>query len=105
MHAMKTTIRPLALLSAMFGAAFGAGAAGAQELEVIGKPIPGAMSLQPAATDVAKATWALDNFLLWICIVIAGFVALLILWVILRYNRSANPTPKSFTHNSVVEVA
>ena len=101
MHAMKTTIRPLALLSATFGA----GAAFAQELEVIGKPEPRGVNFQPAATDVAVATYALDNFLLWIITAIAGFVALLILWVILRYNRRMNPNPKSFTHNSVIEVA
>ncbi len=105
MHAMMTTIRPLALLSATLGASFGAGAARAQELEVIGKPVPGAMNLQPAATDVAIATHALDDFVHLISIAIAGFVALLILWVIVRYNRRANATPKSFTHNSVVEVA
>ncbi|MEZ5722421.1 MAG: cytochrome c oxidase subunit II [Paracoccaceae bacterium] len=98
---MKTTIRPLALVTALLGA----GAARAQELEVIGKPEPRGMSFQPAATDIAVATYALDNFLLWIIVAIAGFVALLILWVIVRYNGRANPNPKSFTHNSVVEVA
>jgi len=109
MHAMMTTIRPLAFLSATLGAGLGAGlgasTARAQELEVIGKPVAGAMNLQPAATDVAIATWALDDFVHIISVAIAGFVALLILWVIVRYNRRANPTPKSFTHNSVVEVA
>jgi len=106
---MMTTIRPLAFLSATLGAGLGAGlgasTARAQELEVIGKPVAGAMNLQPAATDVAIATWALDDFVHIISVAIAGFVALLILWVIVRYNRRANPTPKSFTHNSVVEVA
>jgi len=101
MHAMKTTIRPLAFLSATLGAT----AAMAQELEVIGKPVAGAMNLQPAATDVAIATQSLDAFVHIISVAIAGFVALLVLWVIVRYNRRANPTPKSFTHNSVVEVA
>ena len=28
----------------------------------------------------------------------------LLLWVIVRYNRRANPTPKKFTHNMFVEV-
>ncbi len=105
MHAMMTTIRPLAILSATLMATLGAGAAAAQDLEVIGKPVPGGVDLQPAATDVAIATFALDNFLLWVTSAIAVFVALLILWVIVRYNRRTNPTPKSFTHNSVIEVA
>ena len=101
MYAMMTTIRPLALLSATLMA----GAAHAQELDVIGAPEPRGLNFQPAATDLAIATYALDNFLLWIITAIAGFVGLLILWVILRYNRRLNPNPKSFTHNSVVEVA
>ncbi len=101
MYAMMTTIRPLALLSATLMA----GAAHAQELDVIGAPEPRGLNFQPAATDIAIATYALDNFLLWIITAIAGFVGLLILWVILRYNRRLNPNPKSFTHNSVVEVA
>ncbi len=101
MNAMMTTIRPMALLTAILTA----GAARAQELEVIGKPVQGGMGFQPAATDIARATFALDDFLNIIIIAIAGFVALLILWVIVRYNRRANPNPKSFTHNSVVEVA
>lgn len=105
MHAMMTTIRPLALLSATLGATLGAGIAQAQELEVIGKPVPGATGFQPAATDIAIASQALDHFLLWIIVAIAAFVALLILWVIVRYNRRANPNPKSFTHNTVVEIA
>ena len=105
MHAMKTTIRPLAFLTAVFGAGVASVAARAQELEVIGKPVSGATGFQPAATDVAIATQALDHFLLYIIVAIAAFVALLILWVIVRYNRRANPTPKGFTHNTVVEVA
>ena len=32
------------------------------------------------------------------------FVLALLLWVIVRYNRRANPTPKKFTHNMLVEV-
>ena len=102
---MKTTIRPLAFLTAVFGAGVASVAARAQELEVIGKPVSGATGFQPAATDVAIATQALDHFLLYIIVAIAAFVALLILWVIVRYNRRANPTPKGFTHNTVVEVA
>ncbi len=101
MNAMMTTIRPLAFLSATFMA----GAAHAQDLEVIGAPEPRGINFQPAATDVAVATYALDDFLLWIITAIAGFVGLLIIWVIVRYNRRANPNPGSFTHNSVVEVA
>ncbi|WP_281843531.1 cytochrome c oxidase subunit II [Sinisalibacter aestuarii] len=98
---MKKTLWPTAFLSATLAAA----AARAQELEVIGKPVPGEMSLQPAATDVAIATHALDDLVHYIVIAIAVFVVLLVLWIILRYNRKANATPKRFTHNTPVEIA
>jgi cytochrome c oxidase subunit 2 len=44
------------------------------------------------------------NFLLPIIVVISLFVLALLLWVIVRYNRRANPTPRKFTHNMLVEV-
>lgn len=47
----------------------------------------------------------LDNMVLWIITVISIFVTLLLLIVIFRYNRKANPTPARFTHNSPLEVA
>jgi cytochrome c oxidase subunit 2 len=95
------TLRPLAFLMATLGAT----AARAQELEVIGQPQSGKMGLQPAASDVAIATHGLDNLLLYIIVAIASLVVLLVLWVILRYNQRANPTPKRFTHNTPLEIA
>jgi len=101
MHAMKKTLRPLAILSATLGAT----AARAQELEVIGRPVDGEMGFQPAATDIATATYALDDLLLYIIVAISAFVGILMLWVIVRYNRRANPEPKTFTHNTPIEIA
>jgi cytochrome c oxidase subunit II len=101
MHAMKKTLWPMAALSATLAAA----SARAQELEVIGKPVAGEMGLQPAATDVARATHALDNLVHYIAVGVAVFVVLLVIWVILRYNRGANSSPKRFTHNTPIEIA
>jgi len=44
------------------------------------------------------------TFLLWIIVAISVFVLALLLWVMIRYNKRANPTPKKFTHNMFVEV-
>jgi len=44
------------------------------------------------------------SFLLVIIVAISVFVLALLLWVMVRYNRRANPTPKKFTHNMFVEV-
>jgi cytochrome c oxidase subunit 2 len=44
------------------------------------------------------------NFILPIIGAVTLVVLGLLLWVIIRYNRHANPTPKKFTHNMLVEV-
>lgn len=76
-----------------------------QGLEVVGKPIPRGLNFQPASTSIMKDLVWLDNMVLWIITVISIFVTLLLLIVIFRYNRKANPTPARFTHNSPLEVA
>jgi cytochrome c oxidase subunit 2 len=100
MHALNKTLWPMATLAATLGA----GAARAEDLPIIGQPKSGLLGLQPAATNIADATHRLDNLLLWISIGIAGLVIVLTLWVIVRYNAKANPTPKRFTHNTPVEL-
>jgi cytochrome c oxidase subunit 2 len=44
------------------------------------------------------------GFLLPIIVVISVLVLALLLWVMIRYNRRVNPTPRKFTHNVMVEV-
>lgn len=75
------------------------------DLEVIGKPIPRGLNFQPASTSIMKDLVWLDNMVLWIIIVVSIFVTLLLLYVIVRFNRKANPTPATFTHNSPIEIA
>jgi cytochrome c oxidase subunit II len=70
-----------------------------------GKPVDGKLGFQPAATDIAEGVQRLDNMVLIIITGIVAFVTLLLLIVIVRYNKRANPTPKTFTHNTPVEVA
>ncbi len=101
-----TKISGLGVLAA---AGFAAGAAGAQSaldgLEILGKPKPGGIDFQPAATELARDIQWLDGFLNIIMGAVVVFVVGLMLFVILRYNRRANPTPASFTHNTIVEVS
>lgn len=86
-------------------AALSAAPAMAQELETVGKPVPAGLGFQPAATELARDLQALDYLILVIITAIVAFVSLLIVWVIVRYNRRANPNPAGFTHNTPVEVA
>jgi cytochrome c oxidase subunit 2 len=75
------------------------------ELPTIGKPTPGAMGFQPAATELARDLQWLDGFINVIIIAITIFVTALLAWCILRFNEKRNPTPGTFTHNSPLEVA
>lgn len=90
------------------GSLVGAGAAAAQEmlgeLPVVGKPIPGGIGFQPAATSLAVEQQWLDHFVLYIITAVTIFVCVLLLWCIVRFNRRANPVPARFTHNTPVEV-
>ena len=76
----------------------------AQSLEVIGAPTPEGMGFQPASTEVASGLQSLDHMILIIIGVITVFVTALLLIVIFRFNRRANPTPARFTHNTPLEV-
>ena len=86
-------------------AALTASSALAQDVETVGKPVDGALGFQPAATELARDLQSLDGMILVIISAIVAFVALLMLTIIVRYNKRANPTPASFTHNTPVEIA
>ena len=73
-------------------------------LKVIGKPVDGLMGFQPAATELARDVHFLDSLIVAIVTAISIFVVLLLVLVVLRFNRRANPNPATFTHNSVIEV-
>jgi cytochrome c oxidase subunit 2 len=78
-----------------------AGAALAAE----GQPSPWQLGLQQAVTPVmADIAW-LHNLLLYIITAIAGFVLVLLVMVIVRFNERANPLPARTTHNTLIEVA
>jgi cytochrome c oxidase subunit 2 len=94
-----------ALFAAMAGAGWMlAGGALAQENETLGQPTPRAIDLQPPATSIMQDIRGFHGFLLPIIVAISVFVLALLLWVMIRYNRRSNPTPRKFTHNMLVEV-
>lgn len=82
-----------------------AGQAMAQEnLEVIGTPVDRGMGFQPAATSIAEAAQGLDLMILYIITGITIFVTVLLAFVIVRFNRRANPEPATFTHHTPIEI-
>ena len=86
-----------------------AGVAQAQEnfqgLETIGKPEPKGMGFQFPATELMRDLVWLDNFLLVIITVISVVVTCLLAYAAVKFHRSRNDTPGTFTHHSVLEVA
>ncbi len=71
---------------------------------VDGIPTDRAINFQPPATEVMREIENFHGFLLILIAAVTVFVLVLLLWVILRYNRRANPVPRKFTHNMLVEV-
>lgn len=90
-----------ALFAAAASLMFASGAAHAAN---VGQPTPRGVDLQPAATEIMREIHDFHALLLPIIVAISVFVLVLLLWVVVRYNRRANPTPKKFTHNMLVEV-
>jgi cytochrome c oxidase subunit II len=71
----------------------------------IGQPRQDTLALQEQVTDDGIAVSNSYNYLfLPITIGIAVFVGLLLLYVILRFNRRANPVPSKTSHNTMIEI-
>jgi cytochrome c oxidase subunit 2 len=97
MRALATGVA-VGATSAFFGAS-------AMAKELVGQPTPGAFDLQPGVTPLRHDAIFFHNaILLPIITAITLLVLGLLLWVIVRYNRRANPTPARWSHNTVVEV-
>jgi len=70
-----------------------------------GQPEPGGLWLQKQYSDIGHdASWMHDVVLTPIVIFITIFVLALLLWVVIRYNRRANPVPSKTSHNTLLEV-
>ncbi|MGC1301074.1 MAG: cytochrome c oxidase subunit II, partial [Caulobacteraceae bacterium] len=88
----------------MFGAlALSSTAARAEAL--MGQPTPGGIGFQPAGDEIKRSVIFFHNDILMpiitvICLLVAG----LLIYISVRFNKRANPTPARFTHNTQVEV-
>ncbi len=80
-----------------FGLLF-AGAAFAAE------PQPWQLGLQDPAGSIAEKATSLHNMLLIIITAISLFVLALLVYVCVRFRRSANPNPSKTSHNTVIEI-
>jgi cytochrome c oxidase subunit 2 len=81
-----------------------AGSVAAEEL--LGQPTPGAIDFQRAAAPLKHQVIFFHNFIL--LPIITGIVLLvlgLLVYCIVKFNRRSNPTPATWSHNTLVEVA
>jgi cytochrome c oxidase subunit 2 len=73
--------------------------------DLMGQPTPGAIDLQPGVTPLRHDAIFFHNaILLPIITAITLFVLGLLVWVIVKYNKRANPVPARWSHNTAIEV-
>lgn len=76
----------------------------APAMAIAGQPVDWQLNFQEAATPVMENINAFHNLMLPIITAIVILVLGLLVWVMVRYNRKANPNPSRTSHNTFVEV-
>lgn len=77
----------------------------ASPVESVGQPTDRRVSLQEQVTpNGRKGLWMHDIVLMPLMVAICLLVLGLLLWVIVRFRRSANPIPSKTAHNTTIEV-
>lgn len=94
-----------ALVTAFFATVI-AGVAYAQDkAPIVGAPRDWQLGFQPAASPVKTQLEAFHDLLLIIITAITLFVLGLLIYVMVRFRRGANPNPSKTTHHTGLEVA
>lgn len=70
----------------------------------VGMPVAGGLDVQTQFSPTGHQAQFMHNWLVWVMAIIAGFVLLLLLFVIVRFNKRANPVPSKNAHNTTLEV-
>jgi len=78
---------------------------GEAALAGLGQPSPWQIGLQQSASPVMDNIIWFHDFLLYIITGIAGFVLVLLVVVMVRFNARSNPIPSRTTHNTLIEIA
>ena len=69
-----------------------------------GMPVEAGLNVQPQYSPIGHQANSLHIGLVWVMAIISVFVLALFIWVILKYNRRANPVPSKTSHNTLIEV-
>lgn len=68
------------------------------------QPEPWQLGFQGAASPLMDDIHSFHGLLLWIIIAITLFVLALLVYAMVRFRESRNPTPSKTTHNTLIEV-
>ncbi len=60
--------------------------------------------MREAATPVMESVVEFHTLVMWIISAIVLVVLALLLWVMVRYNKRANPVPSKTSHNTLIEI-
>lgn len=97
-----------AVATADAGAAEEAPAAGGytpmKPVEGKGMPVAGGLDVQDQFSPTGHFARGLHVGLVWVMAIICIFVLALMIYVMVRFRKSANPTPSKTTHNTLIEV-
>jgi cytochrome c oxidase subunit 2 len=96
MNVLKTFARISGIVSTAIAATTGAAFAA--------QPEPWQMGMQPAATNIMSEIRWFESYTLWFLTPIVLLVLGLLAYVVLRFNKTANPTPSRTSHNTVIEI-
>lgn len=69
-----------------------------------GQPVPGGLNIQTQYSPNGEYATGLHTWLVYVMAAIALFVLVLLLYVIIRFNKRANPVPSKTSHNTLLEV-
>jgi cytochrome c oxidase subunit 2 len=70
-----------------------------------GVPEPGEWWFQPQHNEIGRDALVMHNYILIpVITVVSLFVLFLLIWVVARYNKRANPVPSKTSHNTTLEV-
>jgi cytochrome c oxidase subunit II len=70
----------------------------------VGAPTPDAIGLREAVTPVMESVVEFHTLVMYIITAIVILVMILLLYVMFRYNRRANPNPSKNSHNTLIEI-
>ncbi len=68
------------------------------------QPRPWQMDFQEAVTPVMQNIEDFHRFVLYIITAVTIFVLLLLLWIMVRYNKRSNPVASQVSHNTLLEI-